>query len=208
MGSAIDRPRCEEVKNDPPIDQKKRPNKIWLDFGPLFFFSMSFYVLRHYDPQGAIFTAAGIFICFALAAVIISKLKYGYISKFLMFSTIVIIVTASVSIFTKNPVFIYIKPTIVNVIMGSVILGSVFAKKNLIQFMAGDIYRLPDRAWDVLAIRWGLFFYSMAIGNEILWRFFSETIWVTANLLGIVWVSSFAALQIPYVRKHAIRISD
>ena len=69
--------------------------------------------------------------------------------------------------------------------------------------MMGDAFELPDIKWNTLAIRWGGFFFVMAILNEIVWRNFSENFWVNYKVFGGLSLTLlFTLTQIPYILKH------
>ena len=52
-------------------------------------------------------------------------------------------------------------------------------------------------------MRWALFFFAMAVLNEIVWRNFSTDVWVSFKLFGAVPLTFvFAALQYPLLMKH------
>ena len=96
--------------------------------------------------------------------------KYKHISKMLLFSTAIIVVTAALAILSGNKTIFYMKPTVINVLFGVAVIGGIFLKKNVIKMMMGEAVELPDKRWDTLAIRWGLFFFAMAALNEYIWR--------------------------------------
>ena len=95
------------------------------------------------------------------------------------------------------------KPTIVNSFFGLGVIGGIFFQKNVIKLMMGDAIDLPDIKWNTLAIRWGIFFFAMAILNELIWRNFSEDFWVKFKVFGFLPITLlFTLTQLPFIMKH------
>ena len=95
------------------------------------------------------------------------------------------VITAALALLANNKIIFYMKPTIVNILFGVAAIVGVLMGKNIIRLMRkkrksgiGSAFTLPDRIWDMLAIRWGLFFFAMAVLNEFIWRTQSEEFWV------------------------------
>jgi intracellular septation protein len=82
--------------------------------------------------------------------------------------------------------FIKLKPTIVNLIFASVLLGGLVAGHSLLRHLFGDVFKLTDEGWRQLTLRWGLFFVLLAVLNEVVWRNFSTDTWVSFKVFGIM----------------------
>lgn len=111
------------------------------------------------------------------------------------------------TIFLKNPIFIYIKPTIVNFLFASILLFSkIILKKNILRLVFKDALNLSQRGWDILNIRWIFFFVFLAILNEIVWRNFEEATWVWFKLAGILPITIlWILLQLPLILRETIK---
>lgn len=183
--------------------QVQKPNSMLLDFGPVLVFVASYHYLRRTDPDGAMLTAAGIFMVVAIAALSYSRLKTGKVSGILLLTTAIICITAGLAIFSGNKTIFYMKPTIVNVLFGAAVLGGVAIKKNVLKLLIGEAFSLPDTAWNTLAIRWGLFFFTCAALNEYVWRYQSEEFWVNFKIFGFMPLTIlFTLSQIPFIMKN------
>lgn len=183
------------------VGAKKLP--FWIDFGPLLLFFVSFMYLKRDNPDDAMIWAAGILAVAAAIALIYAWLKYKHTSPVLIFSTVVIGAFALAAFLFDDKRFIFMKPTVMNSIFGVAVIGGVFFKKNVIKMMMGSAFELPDAKWNVFAIRWGVFFFAMAILNEIIWRNFSETFWASFKVFGFLPLTIlFTATQIPFLTKH------
>jgi intracellular septation protein len=180
---------------------KKLP--FWIEFGPLLLFFVSFMYLKRDNPEDAMIWAAGILAVAATLALIFAWFKYKHTSPILIFSTVVIGAFALAAFLFDDKRFIYMKPTVMNVLFGLAVIGGVFFKKNVIKMMMGSAFELPDVKWNVFAIRWGLFFFAMAVLNEIIWRTQTETFWISFKTFGFLPITVlFTALQIPFLTKY------
>jgi intracellular septation protein len=180
-----------------------RPNSFWLDFGPLLVFFISFHWIKRSNPDDAMLYAAGIFAVAAVIALALGWLKHRKLSGMLLLSTAIIVVTAGLALASDNKIIFYMKPTIVNALFGIAAIGGVLINRNIIRLMIGDAFKLPDTVWNRLAIRWGLFFFAMAILNEFIWRTQTEDFWVNFKVFGFMPITIlFTLTQIPLIKRH------
>jgi len=180
---------------------KKLP--FWIDFAPLLIFFASYLYWKRQHPDEALIWAAGVLAVAAALALIYAWFKYRHTSPILIFSTIVIGGFALAAFIFDDKRFIFMKPTVMNSIFGIAVIGGVFFKKNVIKMMMGSAFELPDDKWNILAIRWGLFFFAMAILNEVIWQGFSETFWTSFKVFGFLPLTVlFTASQIPFMTKY------
>ena len=180
---------------------KKLP--FWIDFGPLLLFFGAFMYWKRDNPDDAMIWAAGVLAVAAAVALIYAWFKYKHTSPLLIFSTVVIGAFALAAFLFDDKRFIYMKPTVMNIIFGGAVIGGVVFNKNVIKMMMGSAFELPDPKWNLLAIRWGVFFFAMALLNEVIWRNFSETFWASFKVFGFLPLTVlFTASQIPFLTKH------
>ena len=180
-----------------------KKNSFWLDFGPLLIFFASFHYLKREHPDDAMIYAAGILAVAATLALIYAWVRHRHTSPILIFSTVVIGLFALAAFIFDDPRFIYMKPTVMNIIFGLAVLGGVIFKKNVIKMLMGSAFELPDDKWNVLAIRWGIFFFVLAAINEVIWRNFSEEFWIGFKTFGFLPITLiFTLSQVPFLTKY------
>jgi intracellular septation protein len=123
-----------------------------------------------------------------------------------LISGILITFFGGLTIYFNNPVFIYIKPTIINILFGfALFFGKFFTKEPLLKKIMGKSISLTDIGWQILNRRWMYFFFSLAILNEIVWRSQSEEFWVNFKVWGLLPITFiFTAFQISLINKHKI----
>ena len=119
---------------------------------------------------------------------------------------ILITLFGGLTIYFDNPIFIYVKPTIINILFGLTLLfGKYFTQEPILKKMLGKSLVLSDEGWDLLNKRWVFFFFSLAILNELVWRTQSEEFWVNFKVWGILPITFiFTAFQISLINKYKI----
>jgi intracellular septation protein len=97
-----------------------------------------------------------------------------------------------------------IKPTVINLVMGAILLGALALKKNPLKLLLGEQLPLPDAAWRKLMLRFGLFYWALAALNEVVWRTQPEATWVTFRSFGLQGLTIlFALSQVPLLLRYA-----
>ncbi len=176
----------------------KQSIKFLLELGPLIIF---FLIYKFYG----IFTATAVFMVVSLVSLAITWLVYRKISQMQLFTTIIIITLGSITLYLKDPRFVYIKPTIVYLLFASLLLGGLYYKKIFLKTVFEGAFELQDKGWRILTVRWGIFFLAMAILNEIIWRNFSESDWVTFKTFGFLPLTIlFTITQAVVIQKYQV----
>jgi len=186
----------------------KKPS-FWLDFGPLLVFFAAFHYLKRDYPDDALIWAAGILAVAATLALAWAWLRHKHTSPLLIFSTVVIGLFALAAFLFDDKRFVFMKPTVMNTVFGVAILGGILFKKNVLKLLIGAAFELPNDKWNILAIRWAIFFFAMAILNEIIWRSFSEEFWANFKVFGFFPLTIlFTLTQIPFLTKFGEMKTD
>ena len=175
--------------------------KFIADFGPLLIFFTIYYKsgnnLSVAIPPLIISTLA------AVAIVYFIERKIPYVP---LIGGIIISLFGGLTLYFNNPVFLYMKPTIINIIFAIVLIsGKLFFNKNLLKFFFKTAFQLDEMGWDKLNFRWAYFFIFLAFINEIVWRTQPETTWVNFKVWGMLPLTFiFTAFQLPMINKHKI----
>jgi len=175
--------------------------KFVTDFGPLLVF-----FFFYYNSEKDLKIAIPPFIVATLIALIIVWILEKKIPMMPLLSGILITLFGGLTIYFNNPVFIYIKPTIINILFGLTLLfGKYFTNEPIIKKILGKSVALTEEGWNLLNKRWILFFFTLAIINELVWRTQSEEFWVNFKVWGMLPITFiFATLQISLITKHKI----
>jgi intracellular septation protein len=154
--------------------------KPFIEFGPLAVFF--YYFIKTGEIQSAILPlmiAAGI-------AIVLSLIFEKKVPPMLLFSTILIFIFGSLTIYFNDPFFIKFKVTLVNFIFAVILFVGLYFKKPLLKNLMGSSIKLTDYGWVQLSKRWAYFFLFLSACNEFVYRNFSDTIWVNFKLFGIM----------------------
>ena len=121
-------------------------------------------------------------------------------------TAVAVLVFGALTFYFNNPVFIKVKPTIVNCIFGAVLLGGLLFNRSLLSVLLDSALHLDETGWRKLTFRWGLFFFVLAALNEIVWRTQSDTFWAAFKVFGTMPLTLvFALTQVPLILKHELK---
>ncbi|HYF22652.1 MAG TPA: inner membrane-spanning protein YciB [Caulobacteraceae bacterium] len=119
-----------------------------------------------------------------------------------LFAGLLALIFGGLTLIFHDKSFVKFKVTVVNGLLAGVMLVGWALRKNWIQKLFGEAIRLPDAAWRVLMIRYGLWFLVVAVANEIVWRTQSDATWVTFRTALLPAAIVFSLLQLPFMMKH------
>jgi intracellular septation protein len=94
------------------------------------------------------------------------------------------------------------KMTIVDGALGAALFVGLALKRNPLKLLLGAAISLPDEAWRVLTIRYGMFFWASAVANEIVRRTQTPEVWATFRVVAIGAAVLFGAAQFPLLKKY------
>tara|TARA_B100001057_G_scaffold489912_1_gene577145 strand:- start:11 stop:556 length:546 start_codon:yes stop_codon:yes gene_type:complete len=175
--------------------------KFVADFGPLFIFFVIYY--KSGNNLAVAIPPLIVSTIIAVIAIYLLEKKIPYVP---LLGGIIISFFGGLTLYFNNPVFLYMKPTIINVIFAlTLIVGKNIFQKNFIKFFFKSAFQLNDEGWNKLNNRWAYFFIFLAILNEMIWRTQPETTWVNFKVWGILPLTFiFTAFQLPIINKHKI----
>jgi intracellular septation protein len=170
--------------------------KLVLDLGPLLLF---FFANSHYG----IFAATATFMVAVLVALAVSYAITRHLPIMPVVTAIIVVVFGGMTLILHDATFIKVKPTIIYALFGAVLLGGLMFNKPLLGVVFDSLFQLTEEGWRKLTWRWAIFFFVLAILNEIVWRNASTDVWVDFKVFGVVPLTFvFAALQYPLMKKY------
>ena len=172
-----------------------------VDFAPLLLFFVAY---RLFDLYAATATVMA-------AAVGAAALGYWFDRKLHpvpLATAVIILIFGGLTLYLNNDTFIKMKPTMVYGLFAVVLLGGLFFNRPFVKYVLGTAVILKEGSWRVLTWRFGIFFLAMALINELMWRNFSNDIWVTFHTFGGIGLTLlFSLSQVPFLLKHQIENS-
>jgi intracellular septation protein len=157
-----------------------KANQIWGDLVPVMAFVIIYNGMRFLAPETGFFSAKTALFWATGALIAITAFVIGQklitrqpIPLFLIVSSVIVGFFGTLGILAQNEAFLYVKVTIQQLFLASLIFLPMLFGLNIWREMFKSVFDLPDHAWTVLSIRWGLFFIAMAFWNEYLWRMYA-----------------------------------
>lgn len=173
--------------------------KFLADFGPLLIFFI-IYKKSGNDLSKAI---PPLIISTIVAVVIVYFLekKIPYVP---LVGAVIISIFGGLTLYFDNPIFIYLKPTIINIMFAIILLiSNKFFNKNLLKTLLQTAIVMNDYGWEKLNLRWAYFFIFLAALNELVWRTQTEELWVNFKVWAILPITLlFTIMQIPLINKY------
>ena len=175
--------------------------KFITDFGPLLIFFTIYY--KSGNDLSAAIPPLIISTLIAVAIMYVVEKKIPYVP---LIGAVVISLFGGLTLYFNNPIFIYMKPTIVNLIFATILLVSKsFFNKNFLKFFLQTAFQLSEEGWGKLNSRWAYFFIFLALLNEVVWRTQPETTWVNFKVWGMLPITIiFTAMQLPLINRHKL----
>jgi intracellular septation protein len=155
-------------------------------------------------PQAGIFTATAVFIPAVLVTLAIGYALTRHLPAMPLITAIVVVVFGGATLVLQDEQFIKLKPTIIYLLFGGVLLGGLAFGKPLLGMVFDSVFHLTDEGWRKLTLRWALFFLVLAVLNEVVARTQTTDFWVSFKVFGVVPLTFiFGALQYPLLTKYA-----
>lgn len=203
----------EHGPNDPTRKEISPLLKLALELGPLGIFFLfnargeqiaaAFPVLQSVGKP--IFLATAAFMVAITVSLIVSYSLTRRLPVMPLVSGVVVLIFGALTLWLHDELFIKLKPTIINTLFGSILLIGLLFGKSLLGYVFDSAFKLTDEGWRRLTLRWGLFFFVLALINEIVWRNFSTDFWVNFKVFGVMPITLlFTLTQLPLIQKHAI----
>lgn len=188
--------------------------KLALEMGPLLVFFMAntygaelaqkFPVLA--DLGGKIFIGTAFFMVAMAISLTFTWMLERRVALMPLVTGIFVFIFGALTLYLQDETFIKVKPTIVNILFGAGILGTLFIfNKPVMKILFDGPFKLDDTGWRKLSFRWGCYFLFLAVVNEIVWRNFSNDFWVNFKVWGTMPMTIiFMVFQYPVMVKHSL----
>jgi intracellular septation protein len=142
-----------------------------------------------------------------MAAVLVAlALDYAIERRFSpvpIMTAVLVVIFGGLTLYLKNAIFIKMKPTALYTLFGLTLLGGLYFNRLFLKYLLSLGFEMPDAAWRTLTFRYGIFFLALAAANEIVWRNFSESVWVDFKVWGVIpLILLFSLSQAPFLLRH------
>ena len=137
-----------------------------------------------------IFPATGVLMVFVVAALLVSWVLTRLLPVMPVVTAVAVVFFGALTFLFQSDTFIKMKPTFVNIIFGAALLGALAFGKLLLPIVLDSVMRLTEDGWRKLTVRWGLFFFFMAVVNEVVWRTQTTDFWVSFKVNFLHWIQT------------------
>ena len=165
--------------------------KVALELGPVVAFFIAYIRLKDQvftisgtEYSGFILVTAGFVPLMLISTGVLWKLT-GHLSKMQVLTVILVVVFGGLSVWLNDPKFIKMKPTILYLFFGGSLGLGLLRGHSYLQSMMDGMMPLEQAGWMILTRRLMLFFFGLAVANELVWRLMSEAAWVNFKTFGL-----------------------
>lgn len=192
-------------------DQLPKWVKPLLEFGPIIAFFIAYtrmkdhtYSIGGIDYQGFIVVTL-FFIPLLLVSTGVLWALTRKISPMQIITAILVTVFGGLTVWFNDEQFIKMKPSIIYLLFGGILGFGLLRGQSYLRMIMQEMIPLKEEGWIVLTRRFTVFFFSLALLNEIIWRFFSTEMWVYFKTFGLtIALFAFFVLQGSLLNKYAI----
>ena len=170
-----------------------------VEYGPI----ATFFVA--YNMADLFIATASIMVATALAL----TLSYAVERRIPMMPLItagIVGIFGGLTLWLNDETFIKMKPTIIQAIFGSVLIGGLLANRLFLKSLMGSAWHMTDKGWRILTLRFSLFFFLSATLNEAIWRTQSTDFWVNFKVFGLMGLTFvFIVSQFPLLKRFSLK---
>ena len=171
--------------------------KLLVELGPLLVFFLA-------NAKWGIFVGTGAFMVAIVVSLVASRALFGHVATMPLITGAFVLVFGGLTLWFHDDTFIKMKPTIVNAMFATILLGGLAYGRSFLKLLLGEVFKLNDDGWRILTLRWALFFLFLAVLNELVWRNFSRDAWVAFKVWGIMPLTFvFMFFQVGLLKRHA-----
>jgi intracellular septation protein len=170
--------------------------KMALEFAPLAAFFLANWL-------GGVMWGTAVFMVATLLSLALNWYLTRRIAVVPLVSAAFVAIFGALTLWLHDQQFIQVKVTLLNGLFGAILLAGLAFGRSYIKLLMDQAIHMPDVAWRTLTIRWGLYFLSIALLNEILRRSLSWDQWVAFKAFGFLVITLvFALANAPFMAKH------
>ena len=177
-----------------PGQEATRPNgylKAALEYGPILAFFVAYMLVRdrsytiggtEYD--GFIVVTAGFVPLLVISTLLLWRLT-GHLSRMQIVTLVLVVVFGGLSVWLNDDRFFKMKPTLIYLIFGGLLAVGLLRGQSWLRYVMEGMIPLDDTGWMKLTRRLMVFFFALAVLNEVIWRTMSTDTWVYFKTFGL-----------------------
>jgi len=168
--------RMDKTAPEAPVRPKIRFISMFSEIAPLAAF---FLVHQAYG----LYAAAVAAIAASALLVAVTWVLEKRLARFAVFATSIAGLLTLAAIMAEEKTYIKIQPSLFSGAFAAVLLIGRLRGRAMMKVFFQAQFDLPEKVWNSLSLRWGLFFLAATMANEIAWRALSDDDWVSFRVL-------------------------
>ena len=162
-----------------------------LEIGPVIIFFLVFIwrngetVVIGGQEYSSLIQATAIFVPLMILSTGLGWWINGHLSKIQVLTLVLVIVFGAMTVFLNDERFFKMKPTLIYVLFGAALSFGLMRGQNYIEALMGDKLVMQSEGWAIIAKRLTVFFFALAVLNELVWRTQSSETWVYFKTFGL-----------------------
>ena len=129
----------------------------------------------------------------------------GKLSRMQVATLVLVVLFGGLSVWLNDDRFFKMKPTMIYLLFGGLLGIGLLRGKSYLRYVMEEMMPLEDEGWMLLTRRLMLFFFGLALANEIIWRGFSTETWVYFKTFGLTAaIFIFFMIQGSLFARHAL----
>jgi intracellular septation protein len=159
--------------------------KMALELGPIIIFFIGYgkikdqvFVISGREYEGFI-VATALFIPLILTTTAILWALTGKLSKMQLMTALLVVIFGGLGIWFNDERFFKMKPTILYLAFSIILFVGLLRGKSFLAVIMAEVMPLKQEGWMILTRRLALFFFILAVSNELVWRLMSTDTWVS-----------------------------
>ena len=165
--------------------------KLLLEMGPIVLFFIAYmrmkenvYTISGTEYDGFILVTAG-FVLLLIATTGLLWFLTGKLSRMQIVTLVMVVLFGGMTVWLNDDRFIKMKPTMIYLLFGATLGFGLLRGSSYLQYVMEGMMPLQDAGWMILTKRLMIFFFGLAILNELIWRTSSTETWVYFKTFGL-----------------------
>jgi intracellular septation protein len=202
-------------------ERKARSIRHWVDFGGLLLFALTFVFFRMRGLPGdeALVNATWALVAGSALGVVVGLLVEKRLALLPLIVGGFALVFGVLTLITQDDLWVKLKVTILNTCLALALIGGRAMGKQPLKALLGDVIPITDRAWNILTLRYGIYFACIAVVNELV-RSEALVAWVAPRIglghmdpadvwvsfRGVLWIASsvFGLANLPLIFRNLV----
>lgn len=165
--------------------------KMLLEMGPVLIFFIAYTRLKDRifniggtEYEGFIVVTGAFVVLLILSTGLLWWLT-GNLSKMQIATLVLVVVFGGMTVWLNDDRFIKMKPTMIYLLFGGILGFGLLRGSSYLKYVMEEMMPLQDEGWMILTKRVMLFFFGLALANELVWRNTTTETWVYFKTFGL-----------------------